>query len=350
MSSIRDRLTAPGPVAKTIAAPARARAEIIVVTHDPELERALREASPTAPVMLATTPAALADLLMTGRAGTLVLDVAALDAAALTVARHLAEQFPDVPLVAVGSREDEARLAGLISSGLVYRFLHRPVSVARARTFVEAALRRHGGSRAAAAARATPAAPPRRAARSTALAVAAACATLGVGFVLALRTPSSTEQSAAPRAVVTGVVAGEQASRGAAINEAPPPAAPPPVPAAARARAVGADAAPERPAAPVVATAGGQQPATAPAPPLTADAPAAIDRAGEAVTEPPPAATPADTPADKPAAMAGAAAAEAPAAPVATAVEAAGAAEAAATAGSDAPADDRAAPKPPDAV
>ena len=203
MSTIRARLTAPRPDAKTTAAAARPRAEVVVVTLDPELESALRQASPAAPVMVATSPAALADLLMTGRAGTLVLDVAALDAAALTVARHLAEQFPDVPLVAVGSREDEARLAGLISSGLVYRFLHRPVSVARARTFVEAALRRHGGSRAPLRSQAPPPAPRRRIAlsRSAALAAAAGALVVGLTLALALRAPPPADPPAAPRAV-----------------------------------------------------------------------------------------------------------------------------------------------------
>src|SRR5512136_640403 len=99
MSSIRAHHAArPAPPQSGAASAVGRAAEVIVVTHDPELERALREASPTTPLMIATTPAALADLLMTGLAGALVLDVGALDAAALTVARHLAEQFPDVPL------------------------------------------------------------------------------------------------------------------------------------------------------------------------------------------------------------------------------------------------------------
>ncbi|MBS0395492.1 MAG: hypothetical protein JSR54_12755, partial [Proteobacteria bacterium] len=91
-------------------------AEVIVVTPDASLEEALRAAAPATPLRAVATPAALADLLMTGRSGALVLDAHALGPAALTVARHLGEQFPDLPLVAVGDRDDEARLAALISA------------------------------------------------------------------------------------------------------------------------------------------------------------------------------------------------------------------------------------------
>jgi DNA-binding response OmpR family regulator len=168
-------------------------AGIIVVTDDAELERALRSAAPESPLMVATTPLALANLLMTVGAGALVLDIGALDTAATTVARHLAEQFPEVALVAVGSREDEARLAAMISSGLIYRFLHRPVSVARARTFVEAALRRSAESQPAArplpARSAADPAVRRHRRPGLALAAAAAAATLAAGLWLALRPP-----------------------------------------------------------------------------------------------------------------------------------------------------------------
>jgi TonB family protein len=46
-------------------------------------------------------------------------------------------------LVVVGTAEEQSKVASQITSGVVYRFLHRPVSAPRVRLFVEAALRRH---------------------------------------------------------------------------------------------------------------------------------------------------------------------------------------------------------------
>jgi DNA-binding NarL/FixJ family response regulator len=197
MSSFRVRHAARPSVAAARAAPARRAAGVVVVTHDPALENTLRAALPATPILIATTPATLADLLMSGGAGALVLDAGALDAAAIVVARRLAEQFPDVPLVAVGSREDEARLAGLISAGFVYRFLHRPLSAARARTLIDAALRR--GEEIGPGARPTPARAPRPATphpanrRALVLVVAVLATVVGVAAWL-LRRPA-----AAPR-------------------------------------------------------------------------------------------------------------------------------------------------------
>jgi hypothetical protein len=346
-------LTAPGPATRPAATASGARAEVIVVTHDPELESALRQASPAAPLMVASTPAALADLLMTGRAGALVLDVAALDAAALTVARHLAEQFPDVPLVAVGSREDEARLAGLISTGLVYRFLHRPVSVARARTFVEAALRRHGSHRASAPTRATAPAPPRRSGLSPALAVAAACATLGIGLVLALRAPSPAESTAAPRAAASGLAGGGAAAPD--TTSAAPTLPPRPAPAAVRVRAPGSTPAAAPPPL-VAATASVAEPAiaraAAPAAPA-ADASATPARADATASAAPPAAAASDAaPTTSAAARAApeAAAGDPQATPAATVVDAPEAGATATSPTTDAVGEERATREPPQAT
>lgn len=149
------RTSARSPVAAT-GAGVRARsaptvpASIVLVSADADLLRSLTEALPAISIRTAATALALADELLEERPGALVFDLGALDASAVTVLRHIASQFPDVPLVAVGSREDEARVASLISSGLVYRFLHRPVSIARAHALIAAALRRAAGAEPAA--------------------------------------------------------------------------------------------------------------------------------------------------------------------------------------------------------
>jgi TonB family protein len=46
-------------------------------------------------------------------------------------------------LVVVGTAEEQSKVAAQITTGVVYRFLHRPVSAPRVRLFVDAALRRH---------------------------------------------------------------------------------------------------------------------------------------------------------------------------------------------------------------
>ena len=128
---------APGPFASLAAV------QVACVTADATLADALRAAAPSVAVATAATPFELADLLLSGACGVLVMDLAELGTSATTVIHHLANQFPDVPIIGIGTRHDEAEVAGLISTGEVYRFLHRPLSAARARTFIEAALRRH---------------------------------------------------------------------------------------------------------------------------------------------------------------------------------------------------------------
>ena len=59
------------------------------------------------------------------------------------MAERLRETWPDLVLVVVGTAEEQSKVAAQITSGVVYRFLHRPVSAPRVRLFVEAALRRH---------------------------------------------------------------------------------------------------------------------------------------------------------------------------------------------------------------
>ena len=59
------------------------------------------------------------------------------------MAERLRETWPDLVLVVVGTAEEQSKVASQITSGVVYRFLHRPVSAPRVRLFVEAALRRH---------------------------------------------------------------------------------------------------------------------------------------------------------------------------------------------------------------
>src|SRR5580698_2665828 len=60
---------------------------------------------------------------------------------------QIKRQFPDLVLVAAGHRDDETTLAALISSGMVYRFIHKPMSPARAKLFAEAAIKKYEDQR-----------------------------------------------------------------------------------------------------------------------------------------------------------------------------------------------------------
>ena len=130
------------------AAPTRAASpQVAFVTADADLAAAVRHAAPSLSIMIAATPTALADLLLSSSCVVLIVDVAALGSTAVPVLTHLAKQFPDIPVVAVGTRQDESVVASLISTGQVYRFLHRPISPERTRNFLDAALRRHAALR-----------------------------------------------------------------------------------------------------------------------------------------------------------------------------------------------------------
>jgi protein TonB len=118
--------------------------DVVVLTADQELFQSAREAvGERNPVWRARSADEAADLLITGRCGVLLVDMAAVSTRADTLIEQIIEQFPDVVVCVAGTRADEPLLAPLISSGLVYRFMHKPASARRAGMFLQAAIRRH---------------------------------------------------------------------------------------------------------------------------------------------------------------------------------------------------------------
>jgi len=118
--------------------------DVVVLTADAELFQSAREAvGEQNPVWRARSAEEAADLLINGRCGVLVIDMAAVSTRADTLIEQIIEQFPDVVVCVAGSRADEPLLAPLISAGLVYRFMHKPASARRAGMFLQAAIRRH---------------------------------------------------------------------------------------------------------------------------------------------------------------------------------------------------------------
>jgi TonB family protein len=118
--------------------------ELVILTTDAEFLKTLRAALGDARRLWhVPTADKVSDLLVAGQVGILVLDAQALHQAANLFVEHIKRQFPDLVVVAAGHRDDETSLAGIISSGLVYRFIHKPMSPARAKLFAEAAIRKY---------------------------------------------------------------------------------------------------------------------------------------------------------------------------------------------------------------
>lgn len=133
--------------------------ELVVFTTDEAFMQTLRDAVGTTR-RLWHVPSAdkVSDLLVAGQVGILVLDVQALAADPGVFVTQLKRQFPDLVLLAAGNREVENSLANLISTGVIHRFIHKPVSPGRAKLFADAAVKKFSEQR-----RRMPAAPPRAA-------------------------------------------------------------------------------------------------------------------------------------------------------------------------------------------
>lgn len=119
--------------------------DVVVLTADDSLLATLQDAVGTEHALWhAPSADAAVELLVGGHCGILVADLQTImrsDAAALL--ERLQSQFPELVLLATGRREEEGSVAGLISKGCIYRFLHKPVSPARANLFLATATRRY---------------------------------------------------------------------------------------------------------------------------------------------------------------------------------------------------------------
>ncbi|MBS0614393.1 MAG: energy transducer TonB [Proteobacteria bacterium] len=118
--------------------------ELVVLTAEEHFLATMREAVGGATRLWhVSAPDKVSDLLLAGEVGILVLDGATLPGSNANFIDQLKRQFPELVILFAGTREDETRLTSLISNGAVYRFIHKPLSSARARLFVQAAVRKH---------------------------------------------------------------------------------------------------------------------------------------------------------------------------------------------------------------
>jgi len=117
---------------------------IAAITQDRALIGLLRSTiDPSHDLILVTSEAELTPHLSSRRVSACLLDSMFIEGDLAVMAVRLRDTWPDLVLVVVGTAEEQSRVATQITSGVVYRFLHRPVSAPRVRLFVEAALRRH---------------------------------------------------------------------------------------------------------------------------------------------------------------------------------------------------------------
>lgn len=122
--------------------------ELLVLTGDTAFLQTLREAVGGAR-RLWHVPSGdkVSDLLVAGEVGILVLDVLALSEGAGVFIAQIKRQFPDLVIVVAGHRDAEIALAGLISAGTVHRFIHKPLSPGRAKSFADAAVKKYDEQR-----------------------------------------------------------------------------------------------------------------------------------------------------------------------------------------------------------
>jgi TonB family protein len=117
---------------------------IAAITQDRALIGLLRSTvDPSNDLIIVTSEGELTPHLNSRRVSAALLDSMFIEGDLAGMAERLRATWPDLVLVVVGTAEEQSKVAAQITSGVVYRFLHRPVSAPRVRLFVDAALRRH---------------------------------------------------------------------------------------------------------------------------------------------------------------------------------------------------------------
>ena len=118
--------------------------DVVVLTSDAGLLEALRSAAGSEHALWDVPSAdAAVDYLVGGRCDVLIVDLGSLHGDVSSLLERLQVQFPELIFMAIGRREDQGSIAALLSTGRIYRFLHKPISPGRAFQFLNAATRRY---------------------------------------------------------------------------------------------------------------------------------------------------------------------------------------------------------------
>lgn len=118
--------------------------DVVVLTTDASLLEALRSSAGSEHALWDVPSAdAAVDYLVGGRCDVLIADLSSLRGNVSSLLERLQAQFPELIFMAIGRREDQGSVASLLSTGRIYRFLHKPISPGRAFQFLNAATRRY---------------------------------------------------------------------------------------------------------------------------------------------------------------------------------------------------------------
>jgi TonB family protein len=119
------------------------RESLVVLTRDKALVETLKALGSEHNIVTVDAESDLAGELVGKHMGVAIIDASSLASPVERLTEKLKAQFPDLVLIVAGGLNDQTALAAQITSGTVYRFLHKPVSEQRVRLFVDAAWRRH---------------------------------------------------------------------------------------------------------------------------------------------------------------------------------------------------------------
>jgi TonB family protein len=142
-------------------APVPTTESLVVLTRDEALVETLKVLGSEHNIVTVDAESDLAGELVGKQMGVAIIDASSLASPVERLTEKLKLQFPDLVLIVAGGLNDQTALAAQITSGTVYRFLHKPVSEQRVRLFVDAAWRRHGAETPAQVAPDGPSGPPR---------------------------------------------------------------------------------------------------------------------------------------------------------------------------------------------
>ncbi|MFC4310029.1 TonB family protein [Steroidobacter flavus] len=122
--------------------------DVVILTSDASLLEALRSSAGSEHALWDVPSAdAAVDYLVGGRCDVLIADLGSLHGDVASLLERLQMQFPELIFMAIGRREDEGTVASLLSTGRIYRYLHKPISPGRAFQFLNAATRRYNEQR-----------------------------------------------------------------------------------------------------------------------------------------------------------------------------------------------------------
>jgi TonB family protein len=117
---------------------------LVVLTRDAALTQTLKALGAEHSILTVESESDLAGELLARQTGVAIIDAAAASTPVERLTERLKSQFPDLVLIVAGRLDDQSALSAQITTGTVYRFLHKPVSEQRVKLFVDAAWRRHG--------------------------------------------------------------------------------------------------------------------------------------------------------------------------------------------------------------